>query len=76
MVCTEVGKSSLMLQLVEQRFQPEHEMTFGVECASYRMTVDNHLIDLEIWDTVRWDNTSGLFDASGLMVHLDDVGVR
>lgn len=48
----EVGKSSLMLQLVERRFQPEHEMTFGVECASYMLQVGNQPIELEIWDTV------------------------
>jgi Ras-related protein Rab-2A len=48
----EVGKSSLMLQLVERRFQPEHEMTFGVECASYMLHVGDQPIELEIWDTV------------------------
>ena len=52
-ILTEVGKSSLLLQYTEERFQAEHQMTFGVEAAGHTLTINGHVIALEIWDTVR-----------------------
>lgn len=48
---TAVGKSCLLLQFTDKRFQPVHDLTIGVEFGSRVITVDNHQIKLQIWDT-------------------------
>ncbi|XP_003576660.1 ras-related protein Rab-2-A [Brachypodium distachyon] len=48
---TGVGKSCLMLQFTDKRFQPVHDLTIGVEFGSRMVTIDNRKIKLHIWDT-------------------------
>ncbi|KAM0833890.1 hypothetical protein ACQ4PT_063981 [Festuca glaucescens] len=48
---TGVGKSCLMLQFTDKRFQPVHDLTIGVEFGYRMVTIDNKKIKLYIWDT-------------------------
>ncbi|KAJ8491114.1 hypothetical protein OPV22_012835 [Ensete ventricosum] len=49
---TGVGKSSLLLQFKEKRFQPANGSTTGVEFAAKMITINDEPIKLKIWDTV------------------------
>lgn len=46
-----VGKSCLLLQFTDRRFQPVHDLTIGVEFGARTITVDNNHLKLQIWDT-------------------------
>ncbi|KAJ6229936.1 ras-related protein rab-2a [Anaeramoeba flamelloides] len=46
-----VGKSCLLLQFTDQRFQATHDLTIGVEFGSRVIEVDGVSIKLKIWDT-------------------------
>ncbi|KAK5582403.1 hypothetical protein RB653_003986 [Dictyostelium firmibasis] len=48
---TGVGKSCLLLQFTDKRFQPVHDLTIGVEFGARMITIDNKAIKLQIWDT-------------------------
>lgn len=48
---TGVGKSCLLLQFTDQRFQPVHDLTIGVEFGARMITIENKAIKLQIWDT-------------------------
>jgi len=48
---TAVGKSCLLLQFTDKRFQPVHDLTIGVEFGSRTLTIDNNQVKLQIWDT-------------------------
>merc|ERR1711934_947193 len=48
---TAVGKSCLLLQFTDRRFQPVHDLTIGVEFGSRTITIDANQIKLQIWDT-------------------------
>ncbi|RYG65147.1 GTP-binding protein, partial [archaeon] len=49
---TAVGKSSLMLQFTERKFNEEHDMTLGVEMGSRKVQLaSGEFINVEIWDT-------------------------
>jgi len=48
-----VGKSCLLLQFTDKRFQPVHDLTIGVEFGARMITIDGKQIKLQIWDTVR-----------------------
>ncbi|GAU29244.1 hypothetical protein TSUD_362340 [Trifolium subterraneum] len=48
---TGVGKSCLLLQFTDNRFQPVHDVTIGVEYGIRAITIDNTPIKLRIWDT-------------------------
>lgn len=48
---TGVGKSCLLLQFTDKRFQPMHDLTIGVEFGSRMISLDNKQIKLQIWDT-------------------------
>jgi len=48
---TAVGKSCLLLQFTDKRFQPVHDLTIGVEFGSRTITINNNPIKLQIWDT-------------------------
>jgi len=48
---TGVGKSCLLLQFTDKRFQPVHDLTIGVEFGARMVQVDNKQIKLQIWDT-------------------------
>ena len=61
-----VGKSCLLLQFTDKRFQPVHDLTIGVEFGARMVTIDGKQIKLQIWDTVR--GMSGGRGADGLRV--------
>jgi len=48
---TGVGKSCLLLQFTDKRFQPVHDLTIGVEFGARMIEVGNKQIKLQIWDT-------------------------
>jgi len=48
---TGVGKSCLLLQFTDKRFQPVHDLTIGVDFGARMITIDNRQIKLQIWDT-------------------------
>lgn len=48
---TGVGKSCLLLQFTDKRFQPVHDLTIGVEFGARMIGIDNRVIKLQIWDT-------------------------
>merc|ERR1712232_1369932 len=48
---TAVGKSCLLLQFTDKRFQPVHDLTIGVEFGSRTLTIDGSQVKLQIWDT-------------------------
>ena len=49
---TGAGKSCLLLQFTDKRFQPVHDLTIGVEFGARMVQIDNRSIKLQIWDTV------------------------
>ena len=48
---TGVGKSCLLLQFTDKRFQPVHDLTIGVEFGARMISIDGKNIKLQIWDT-------------------------
>lgn len=48
---TGVGKSCLLLQFTDERFQPVHDLTIGVEFGARMIKVYDKQIKLQIWDT-------------------------
>lgn len=46
-----VGKSCLLLQFTDKRFQPVHDLTIGVEFGARMINIENKQIKLQIWDT-------------------------
>eukprot|EP00457_Paulinella_chromatophora_P003260 gb/GEZN01003267.1/.p2 GENE.gb/GEZN01003267.1/~~gb/GEZN01003267.1/.p2 ORF type:complete len:216 (+),score=22.33 gb/GEZN01003267.1/:1192-1839(+) len=48
---TGVGKSCLLLQFTDKRFQPVHDLTIGVEFGARMISIDNRQVKLQIWDT-------------------------
>jgi hypothetical protein len=47
-----VGKSCLLLQFTDKRFQPIHDLTIGVEFGARMIKIEDKNIKLQIWDTV------------------------
>jgi len=48
---TGAGKSCLLLQFTDKRFQPVHDLTIGVEFGARMVDIDGRQIKLQIWDT-------------------------
>lgn len=48
---TGVGKSCLLLQFTDKRFQPVHDLTIGVEFGARMIMIRGKQIKLQIWDT-------------------------
>ena len=46
-----MGKSCLLLQFTDKRFQQVHDLTIGVEFGARMIMIDNKQIKLQIWDT-------------------------
>jgi hypothetical protein len=44
-----VGKSCLLLQFTDKRFEPVHDLTIGVEFGARTLAIDGKLIKLQIW---------------------------
>jgi Ras-related protein Rab-2A len=54
-----VGKSCLLLQFTDKRFQPVYDLTIGVEFGARTIKLDDKTIKLQIWDTVRAGERGG-----------------
>ena len=53
-----MGKSCLLLQFTDKRFQPVHDLTIGVEFGARMINIEGKQVKLQIWDTVsRKENT-------------------
>ena len=48
---TGVGKSSILLNYINNRFISDHEITIGVEFGMRVINIDEKIIRLQIWDT-------------------------
>ena len=48
---TNVGKSCLMMQFIDQQFKNYLDPTIGVEFGSKKVTVEGQTLKLQIWDT-------------------------
>lgn len=48
---TAVGKSCLLLQFTEQRFQNAHDITVGVEFGTRTIEVRDKKVKVQVWDT-------------------------
>jgi len=48
---TAVGKSCLLQQFTDNRFQPVHDLTIGVEFGSKTIMIEGNAVKLQIWDT-------------------------
>lgn len=46
-----VGKSCLLLQFTDKRFEPLHDLTIGVEFGARMVSIDSKNVKLQIWDT-------------------------
>lgn len=46
-----VGKSCLLLQFTDKRFEGVHDITIGVEFGARIVTLNNQDVKLQIWDT-------------------------
>ena len=46
-----VGKSSILLQFIDKKFNQTYDMTIGVEFGSKIIEVDDRLFKIQIWDT-------------------------
>ncbi|GKT27397.1 Ras-related protein Rab-2 [Aduncisulcus paluster] len=53
---TAVGKSCLLLQFTDKRFQPIHDLTIGVEFGTRTIELQKKSIKLQVWDTAGQDN--------------------
>lgn len=73
---TGVGKSCLLLQFTDKRFQPVHDLTIGVEFGARLIPIDNHQIKLQIWDTAGQESFRSITrsyyrDAAGALLVYD-----
>ncbi|KAG5470607.1 hypothetical protein LSCM1_01853 [Leishmania martiniquensis] len=46
-----VGKSCLLLQFTDKRFEPLHDLTIGVEFGARLISIQGKGVKLQIWDT-------------------------
>ena len=78
---TGVGKSCLLLQFTDKRFQPVHDITIGVEFGARLIEMGNDQIKLQIWDTAGQERfktitTAYYRGAMGIMlVHASAAGM-
>mmetsp|Transcript_2697 Transcript_2697/g.2827 ORF Transcript_2697/g.2827 Transcript_2697/m.2827 type:complete len:206 (-) Transcript_2697:201-818(-) len=73
---TGVGKSCLLLQFTDKRFQPVHDLTIGVEFGARLINIDNEQIKLQIWDTAGQESFRSITrsyyrDAAGALLVYD-----
>ena len=46
-----VGKSCILLQFTDRRFEPIHDLTIGVEFGARMISLSDKQVKLQIWDT-------------------------
>jgi Ras-related protein Rab-2A len=73
---TGVGKSCLLLQFTDKRFQPVHDLTIGVEFGARLINIESHQIKLQIWDTAGQESFRSITrsyyrDAAGALLVYD-----
>jgi len=73
---TGVGKSCLLLQFTDKRFQPVHDLTIGVEFGARLINIDHNQIKLQIWDTAGQESFRSITrsyyrDAAGALLVYD-----
>jgi Ras-related protein Rab-2A len=77
---TGVGKSCLLLQFTDKRFQQVHDLTIGVEFGARMITIDNKQIKLQIWDTAGQERfrtiTSAYYRGADGIIMVYDVTAR
>jgi Ras-related protein Rab-2A len=61
---TGVGKSCLMLQFTDQKFQSLHDLTIGVEFGAKTVTIDGINLKLQIWDTAGQENFRSVLNSA------------
>jgi Ras-related protein Rab-2A len=71
-----VGKSCLLLQFTDKRFQPVHDLTIGVEFGARLICIDTQQIKLQIWDTAGQESFRSITrsyyrDAAGALLVYD-----
>lgn len=71
MLASGVGKSCLLLQFTDKRFQPVHDLTIGVEFGARMINIEGKQIKLQIWDTV--SITSAFLHIHMLVILADDI---
>ncbi|GFQ04265.1 RAS-related protein rabb1c, partial [Phtheirospermum japonicum] len=57
---TGVGKSYLLLQFTDKRFQLVRYLTIGVVFGMRMITIDNKPIKLQIWDTASQESFTSI----------------
>ncbi len=50
----DVGKSNILTQYVQKKFKIDHEITIGVEFLAKNIQINNKLLRLQVWDTVKY----------------------
>ena len=60
-----MGKSCLLLQFTDKRFQPVHDLTIGVEFGARMINIEGKQIKLQIWDTVSSFHPSICYGGAG-----------
>lgn len=73
---TGVGKSCMLLQFTDKRFQPVHDLTIGVEFGARLITIEGQQIKLQIWDTAGQESFRSITrsyyrDAAGALLVYD-----
>ncbi len=48
-----MGKSNILSQYTNRKFKGEHDITIGCEFMAKNVTVENQIIRIQVWDTVR-----------------------
>lgn len=51
---SKVGKSNILTQLIDHRFNSNYDITIGVEFGSYTTSVSGKSLKIQIWDTVNY----------------------
>ena len=51
-----VGKSSIVLQFIQNKFKEQHDVTIGVEFGTSTIEIKEQTIKLQIWDTAGQEN--------------------
>lgn len=73
---TGVGKSCMLLQFTDSRFQPVHDLTIGVEFGAKLLQIEGKQIKLQIWDTAGQESFQSITrsyyrDAAGALLVYD-----
>lgn len=77
---TGVGKSCLLLQYTDKRFEPAHDLTIGVEFGSRMFTDHDATLKLQVWDTAGQESfrsiTRSYYNGAAVAILVFDVTRR